>query len=69
MSLKIKLKKMFKNMDNLNSNKINSASQIVDSMVNTNVKVVKKDKGLMERDSMDDKKVILTEDNRQVLFG
>lgn len=60
---------MFKNMDNLNSNKINSASKIVDSMVNTNVKVVKKDKGLMERDSMDDKKVILTEDNRQVLFG
>ena len=34
-----------------------------------NVKYVKSDKSLIERESLENEKVILTEDNRQVLFG
>lgn len=37
--------------------------------INPNVKYVKRDTGLMEREEVIGKKIILAEDNRQVLFG
>lgn len=46
--------------------KVNKAEEIMQNMKNAgNVKVVKKDKGLIER--TESSKIILTEDNRQVL--
>ena len=56
-------------MSTLNSNSIASAQSIIDELGNTNVKRIKKDAGLLEREKMNDDKIILTEDNRQVLFG
>ena len=46
--------------------KVNKAEEIMNSMKAAgNVKVVKKDKGLIER--TESSKIVLTEDNRQVL--
>ena len=46
--------------------KVNKAEEIMQNMKNEgNVKVVKKDKGLIER--TESSKIVLTEDNRQVL--
>lgn len=57
-------------MNAFDSNKMAAAEELVNSFADTKatVKVVKKDKGLIER-SVNDSKVIITEDNRQVLFG
>lgn len=56
-------------MDNLNANKINDAQQIIDSMnpQKGKVKVIKKEPGLIEKKESD--KIILADDNRQVIFG
>lgn len=56
-----------------NSNEMSRANELVDS-INTvekpvKVKYIKKDNGLLERENLDDEKIILSEDNRQVLFG
>ena len=51
----------------INENKINNAANIIDSMENVTVKRVKKDNGLLERSQSE--KIILVEDNRQVLLG
>lgn len=53
----------------LNSNLIESAQTIVDSLNTPKVKVIKKDSGLLEREKLDDNKIILAEDNRQILLG
>ena len=46
--------------------KVNKAVEIMDNMMaEKNVKVVKKDRGLIER--TESSKIVLTEDNRQVL--
>ena len=46
--------------------KVNKAEEIMNNMKSANhVKVVKKDKGLIER--TESSKIVLTEDNRQVL--
>lgn len=46
--------------------KVNKAEEIMNNMLTANnVKVVKKDKGLIER--TESSKIVLTEDNRQVL--
>lgn len=46
--------------------KVNKAEEIMNNMKKANhVKVVKKDKGLIER--TESSKIVLTEDNRQVL--
>lgn len=56
-------------MMNLDSNALYKASSIIDSLSNnTVVKRVKKDRGLMERSNAE-QKIILEEDNRQVIFG
>lgn len=53
----------------MNSNNIENAQTIIDSLGTKQVKYVKKDAGLLEREKMDDNKVILAEDNRQILLG
>lgn len=52
----------------LNENNINKAQNIVDMLTNadTNIVRVKNDKGLIERTEVN-KKVILVEDNRQII--
>lgn len=53
----------------LNENRINKAQDIVNDLLgdNTTVIRVRKDKGLIEKTSYETKKIILTEDNRQVI--
>lgn len=57
-----KKKKKGKDMAN---NTVALAEEIASRIENDNVKIVKKDKGLIER--TESSKIILTEDNRQVL--
>jgi hypothetical protein len=53
-----------------NANDMRNAQDILNSLENNqNVKVVKKDKGLIARESVENKKVILAEDNREILLG
>lgn len=52
----------------LNENKIANAENILNSTKKENIKIVKRDNGLLERSTLENK-VILTEDNRQVLLG
>lgn len=53
----------------MNANQINNASNLIESINEAQeVKIVKKDRGLLER-AQNEEKIILTEDNRQVLFG
>ena len=52
-----------------NSNDIAKAENIINSFSSPNVKRIKRDNGLIERTEMDNEKIILAEDNRQVLFG
>ena len=57
-------KKKKKEKDMVNE-KVNIAEKIADRLDDNKVKYVKKDKGLIER--TESSKIILTEDNRQVL--
>lgn len=53
-----------------NANDMRNAQDILNNLENNqNVKVIKKDKGLIARESIENKKVILAEDNRQILLG
>ena len=54
-----------------NSNDMARANSIINSIDESNVRVkrIKRDNGLIERTNKDDEKIILAEDNRQVLFG
>lgn len=52
--------------------KIEKAKDIIDKMSADsaqNIKIIKKEKGLIERQENNDTKIILAEDNRQVIFG
>lgn len=52
----------------INENILNNAQDILDSMTQpVTIKRIKKDKGLIER--TESEKIILAEDNRQVLLG
>ena len=62
--VKTKNKRSKKNEKMETEDKIKEAEAIVDELA-PNVKVIKKDKGLIER--TESSKIILTEDNRQVL--
>lgn len=54
----------------INSNEINNAQNIIDKLTNKQkVKYIKKETGLLEREKLDDDKIILAEDNRQILLG
>lgn len=48
---------------------IDNAQEIVSRLNNKKVKYIKTDNSLIERKTDEEEKVILTEDNRQVLFG
>ena len=61
---KIKKKKLKNKMDMENAQEILSRLN-----KQPKVKYVKTDNSLIERESLENEKVILTEDNRQVLFG
>lgn len=52
-----------------NSNDIAKAVEIVNSFDKATVKKVKRENGLIERTQLNNEKIILAEDNRQVLFG
>lgn len=60
---------MQNNMEPINSNKLAEAKSLIDGVGGSNVKYIKKEPGLLEREKMDDDKIILTEDNRQILLG
>lgn len=49
----------------MNTDNINAMEELLNNINSGNVKFVKKDKGLIER--TESSKIILTEDNRQVL--
>lgn len=53
----------------MNANMINNAEILINDINSTkNVKVVKKDKGLLEKKNSEET-IIITEDNRRVLLG
>lgn len=53
----------------MNANLMNSAEHLIESInEEQRVKFVKRDRGLLER-TENEEKIILTEDNRQVLLG
>ena len=54
-----------------NTNKLNKAEEIVNNLTNNNtvVKRVKSEKGLIEKTEATKDKVILVEDNRQIICG
>lgn len=56
-------------MEPINSNKLQEAKALIDGVGTPNVKYIKKEPGLLEREKMNDDKIILTEDNRQILLG
>ena len=56
-------------MEPINTNRLAEAKSLIDSVGGSNVKYIKKEPGLLEREKMNDDKIILTEDNRQILLG
>ena len=61
--------KIYSGMDTINANKMQDAQSLIDNLTGKKVKYIKKDAGLIERASLKDEKIILTEDNRQILLG
>lgn len=57
----------------LNENNVVKAEELVNNLVNTkdtsNVKRIKQERGLIEKANADNNKVILVEDNRQIICG
>ena len=54
----------------LNTNKLNKAEELVNNLTNnTVVKRVKSEKGLIEKAEAGKDKIILVEDNRQIICG
>lgn len=56
----------------LNANKLSKAEELVDGLTNNSnvtIKRVKNDKGLIEKTESDKNKIILVEDNRQIICG
>ena len=52
-----------------NSNNIENAQRLVGKLNKSNVKYIKKERGLIERENIEADKVVLVEDNREVLLG
>ena len=59
--------KMKNNMTNANN--VEAAQKLVGKLSGQNVKFIRKDSSLIERKNLEDDKVILAEDNRQLLLG
>ena len=57
-------------MATINSNNIDNAQKLVGKLNSQKVKYIKKERGLIERENIQvDDKVVLVEDNRQILLG
>ena len=61
-------------MDNtvFNANKLSKAEELVNGLTNNSnvtIKRVKNDRGLIEKTESDKNKIILVEDNRQIICG
>ena len=52
-----------------NANNIEAAQKLVGKLSGQSVKFIRKDNSLIERQNLEDDKVILAEDNRQLLLG
>lgn len=52
-----------------NANNIEAAQKLVGKLNGQNVKYIRKDGSLIERQNLEDDKVILAEDNRELLLG
>lgn len=56
----------------LNANKLSKAEELVNGLTNNSnvtIKRVKNDRGLIEKAESDNNKIILVEDNRQIICG
>jgi hypothetical protein len=56
----------------LNANKLSKAEELVNGLTNNSnvtIKRVKNDRGLIEKTESDNNKIILVEDNRQIICG
>lgn len=56
----------------LNANKLSKAEELVNGLTNNGnvtIKRVKNDRGLIEKTESDKNKIILVEDNRQIICG
>jgi hypothetical protein len=55
----------------MNANNMSRAASIVSEMAGSQpkVKLIRKERGLLEREEMENEKIILAEDNRQLIFG
>ena len=56
----------------LNANKLSKAEELVNGLTNNSnvtIKRVKNDRGLIEKTESDKDKIILVEDNRQIICG
>ena len=53
----------------LNTNNIENAQKLVGKLNGQKVKYIRKDAGLIEREEINAEKVILAEDNRELLLG
>lgn len=56
----------------LNANKLSKAEELVNGLTNNSnvtIKRIKNDKGLIEKTESDKNKIILVEDNRQIICG
>lgn len=56
----------------LNANKLSKAEELVNGLTNDSnvtIKRVKNDRGLIEKTESDKNKIILVEDNRQIICG
>lgn len=52
-----------------NANNIEAAQKLVGKLNGQTIKYIRKDSSLIERQNLEDDKVILAEDNRQLLLG
>lgn len=56
----------------LNANKLSKAEELVNDLTNNSnvtIKRIKNDRGLIEKTESDKNKIILVEDNRQIICG
>lgn len=63
------MKKKINNDMASNANNIEAAQKLVGKLNGQTIKYIRKDSSLIERQNLEDDKVILAEDNRQLLLG
>lgn len=63
------MKKKINNDMASNANNTEAAQKLVGKLNGQTIKYIRKDSSLIERQNLEDDKVILAEDNRQLLLG